>query len=122
MADGIEVTGVAETRRKMEQVARDLYGAPMVMAFQRSALLVMRDAMINSPVDTGRLRSSITAAIEADETTLQGVVGSNVEYAPFQEFGTKFMPGVFYLQNAFIANVQAITETIENAVEGIVNK
>jgi len=89
---GIEVDS-ADAQRKMEQVARDLYGAPMVKAFQFSSLLVVRDGMINAPVDTGRLRSSITASIEADEETIQGVVGSNLAYAPHMEFGTGTFAG-----------------------------
>lgn len=84
----IEVTGLLETQRKMTQVARDLYGAPMVDAFRQAALLITRDARINAPVDTGRLRSSIVPDVIADETMIQGVVGSNVEYAPHMEFGT----------------------------------
>lgn len=40
------------------------------------------------PVDTGRLRSSITRAVDVDSNGLVGVVGSDVDYAEHVEFGT----------------------------------
>ena len=49
----------------------------------KACLLVVRDAKKLCPVDTGRLRSSITHEVEG--TT--GRVGSNVEYARVVELG-----------------------------------
>jgi len=40
------------------------------------------------PVDTGRLRSSITSGLIEDGDTIAGVVGTDVEYAPYVELGT----------------------------------
>lgn len=40
----------------------------------------------NAPYDTGRLSASITHAIDANEPAVY--VGTNVEYAPYQELGT----------------------------------
>jgi len=51
----------------------------------KACLMVERDAKILCPVDTGRLRSSITHEIEG--TT--GRVGSNVEYARAVEMGSE---------------------------------
>lgn len=56
-------------------------------AVQRVALEVMKDAKQFAPVDTGNLRRSITAT--GDGTDWQ--VGTNVEYAVYQEFGTSRM-------------------------------
>jgi phage gpG-like protein len=42
------------------------------------------------PVDTGRLRSSITHQKQDEDTML---VGSNVEYAPYVELGHSQEPG-----------------------------
>ncbi len=38
-------------------------------------------------VRTGRLRRSITQRVEVHGTTIEGVVGTNVEYAKFHEYG-----------------------------------
>lgn len=51
----------------------------------KACLLVVRDAKKLCPVDTGRLRSSITHEVEG--TT--GRVGSNVEYARAVEMGSE---------------------------------
>lgn len=40
----------------------------------------------NAPFDTGNLSSHITHAIDANEPAVY--VGTNVEYAPYQELGT----------------------------------
>lgn len=50
-----------------------------------------------APVDTGRLRNSITHA-QIDENT--EVIGSNVEYAPYQELGTSRMAAHPFLRPA----------------------
>ena len=47
-------------------------------------------AKMNCPVDTGRLRSSITHQADGYDTML---VGSNVEYAPYVELGHHQEPG-----------------------------
>lgn len=49
------------------------------------------------PVDTGRLRNSITHQ-QYDENT--EVIGTNVEYAPFVELGTTRMSARPYLRPA----------------------
>jgi len=51
----------------------------------KACLMVERDAKILCPVDTGRLRSSITHEIEGTA----GRVGSNVEYARAVEMGSE---------------------------------
>lgn len=50
----------------------------------KACILVENDAKINCPVDSGQLRASITHEVR-DKT---GIVGTNVEYAPYVEYGT----------------------------------
>lgn len=84
-----EIKGLKETQRNLEQAARDLRGTPIVNAMRDATLIVTRDAKRNAPVDTGRLRASITPAVSIAGETIQGVVGSNVTYAPYVELGTR---------------------------------
>lgn len=49
-------------------------------------------------VDTGRLRNSITHAVDISESSV--AVGTNVEYAPYVELGTSRMKKWPYLQPA----------------------
>ena len=47
------------------------------------------------PVDTGRLRDSITHAYNDDGEQVTLLVGTNVYYAPYVELGHKQQPGRF---------------------------
>jgi len=85
----VEIKGLKETQARMEKVVRDLQGEPFLMGMRKALLLVQRSAKLKAPVDTGRLRASITPEVRQQGTETLGVVGSNVKYAPFQELGTK---------------------------------
>jgi HK97 gp10 family phage protein len=50
-----------------------------------------------APVDTGLLRNSIQTKIEGP---LKATVGTNVEYAEYQEFGTRHQKGKPFLTPA----------------------
>lgn len=58
-------------------------------AVNEACILVENDAKKRCPVDTGELRMSITHEIEeTSEKRTTGAVGTNLEYAPYVEFGT----------------------------------
>ena len=72
-----------------DQNIKDMQFA-MQKALIRSTNLIQSDAKLKSPVDKGNLRSSIVTMVEAFE--LIGVVSTNLEYAPYVEFGLKSNP------------------------------
>lgn len=84
-----EIKGLKETQRNLEKAVQDLRGTPMVNAMRDATLIIDRDAKKNAPVDTGRLRASIIPEVTTIGETVQGVIGSNVKYAPYMELGTK---------------------------------
>jgi HK97 gp10 family phage protein len=53
--------------------------------------IVATQAKLLAPVKTGRLRRSIASRVERLGDNIQVVIGTNLEYAPFIEYGT----GVF---------------------------
>lgn len=57
------------------------------------------------PVDTGRLRSSITWRLETESGSLVAYVGTNVEYAIFVHEGTRYMEGRPFL----VDGLEAVT-------------
>lgn len=85
----VEIRGLVETQRKLEQTIADLQGDAFLDGMRRATLLVQRDARRLAPVDTGRLRASITPEIRQRGTTIQGVVGTNVIYAAAVELGSR---------------------------------
>ena len=116
MAAKIVIRGVKETQQKLNQVMKDLRGQPLQKAMRDATLVVTRQAKIYSPVDTGRLRASITPEVVRRDTVVQGIVGSNVFYAPFQEEKKK------YLYRALTENAQRIYQILQDAVAKIVRK
>lgn len=61
---------------------------PVAKELERIAVGVERDAKRLCPVDTGRLRSSITHVTGVDGRGLVAKVGTNVDYALPVEMGT----------------------------------
>ena len=53
-------------------------------ALGQAGEIVRADAVNNCPYITGRLKESITSKVEGNSA----VIGTNVEYAPYVEFGT----------------------------------
>jgi phage gpG-like protein len=99
----LEIEGLKELQAKQIQLVKDLRGNDMAMAMRESVLILQRRAMQNPPggkpkgamapvgyvpVDTGRLRASLTPVVRIRGDELQGIVGSNVTYAPYMEHGT----------------------------------
>lgn len=73
---------------------------PVNKAVAKAARNIERSAKRYCPVDTGRLRSSITSVIGQQDGEFVGVVGSNVKYAPHVEFGTYKMGAQSFLRRA----------------------
>jgi len=69
--------------------------------FLETAIKVVEgEAKLQSPYQTGTLRNSITGRVEGE----QGIVGTNVEYAPYMEYGTKFTKAQPFLRPALDNN------------------
>ena len=66
-----------------------------------------------TPVDTGRLRNSISHATD-DEAAY---IGTNVEYAPYVELGARGRPGVHMLQRAASEHGSEYKQIMENAMK-----
>lgn len=68
-------------------------------ALKPGLVLLESEAKKEAPVDTGRLRASIGSEIlRASGSEIVGKVGSSVEYASYQEYGTRYQPGKPYLR------------------------
>ena len=79
-------------------------------AIYKGALLIERFSKINAPVDTGRLRSSIST----DLRPLEATIGPHVNYAIFVHEGTRFITGRPFMKNA--------AEQADKQIAGIFNE
>ena len=70
-------------------------------------------AKLKCPVDTGRLRNSITHATQDDVE----YIGTNVEYAAYVEFGTSRMRARPYLRPACENHADEYKSLVEAALK-----
>ena len=66
-----------------------------------------------TPVDTGRLRNSISHATDEEAA----YIGTNVEYAPYVELGARGRPGVHMLQRAVTEHADEYKRLIEDSMK-----
>lgn len=87
---GLEITGLADAKVMLKKQRDDI---PQILraAMEKGALVIEGEAKRRCPVDTGRLRASITTAASVEGDQVVATVGTNVEYAAAVEYGT----GVF---------------------------
>lgn len=84
----LEVEGLEEVEQKFRQ-------APQIVTQEtrdgmgRIVQKLTGEVKTRTPVDTGRLRSSIMNRVEGRGAGVQGIVSSNVKYAPFVELDTQ---------------------------------
>ena len=83
------------------------------MGLTGAAMVVQGAAIALSPVKTGNLRGSISFKVESED---EARVGTNVEYAPYVEYGTKKMSAQPYLRPALDNNKSAIENMIKDAI------
>ena len=77
--------------------------------FVRDGGLVIESNMKRrTPVDTGRLRGSITSEVGADSDGPYSDTGPNVDYAEYVEYGTSRMAAQPYAEPGFQASRPAI--------------
>jgi HK97 gp10 family phage protein len=118
----IKITNIEEIRRAFNK-APALMTANLNLAIRKTVLSIQSKSMINTPVDTGRLRSS-TRSIFGN---LKGEVGTNTKYDIFVHDGTKYLKARPYLADAvkdssieidlnFKTAVQATLDSIGRAV------
>lgn len=87
----------------------------LAAALEEIGLRAERHAKAETPVDTGRLRNSITHAINMDEEAVY--VGTNVEYAPYVEFGVHGREGKKMLTRAASEHVEEYRNVLKKHMQ-----
>ena len=93
-----------EVQNEMEQA--------VIRGLEAIGLTAEGYAKLACPVDTGRLRNSISHAV--DEADGAVYIGTNVEYAPYVEYGTSKMKAQPYLKPAATEHGDEYGEIFEN--------
>lgn len=100
-----DISGLVEVREDNREAIADAIDRALVAALEEVGLVAEGYAKRACPVDTGRLRNSITHIV--DEGTRHVIIGTNVEYAPYVELGTRHQKPQPFLKPA--ANDHAST-------------
>jgi len=109
------VEGANQISERLKKIGSETKTA-IEEALVTSALIVERDAKINAPVDTGRLRASLSHTTEDFGSDNPSVtIGTNTVYAAAQEFGTSKFPAQPFLFPAFNNNKQKILKELAKA-------
>ena len=94
---------VQEMLKKMNPAIRQALSRFLTKA----GIIVKSSAKANAPVDTSRLRGSISSRPEGIR---QVIIGPNVDYGIYQEFGTKYMKAQPYMRPALQDNLGNIRD------------
>ena len=107
------ITEVSITSHKQEAI--DLKNEAVARALEKMGLVAERYAKEYAPVDTGRLRNSITHEAAPDEGAVY--IGTNVEYGVYQEFGTVNQTGTPFLRPAVENHIDEYKEIVEQELK-----
>lgn len=89
--------GITVNQDNREQWAR-MFNQALAKGLEEVGLTAEGYAKKKCPVDTGRLRNSITHVVRASEKAVY--IGTSVSYAPYVELGTRHMKARPYLRPA----------------------
>ena len=99
-----------ESKNNLRRIESQIEKA-LSQAVRKAAFSIEAHAKTLAPVDTGVLRNSITTTVESPT---KATVGTNVEYAQYQEFGTRHQKGKAFLTPAADAEEKQFQKDLQN--------
>lgn len=113
----IRIVNVAQIKAAFALAPR-LMTIKLNQAIMRSVLVIGRDSRRNTPVDTGRLRSSTFERF----SNLRGEVGTNTNYDYYVHQGTRFQRAQPYLLRAVEGNQGTVEQLFTDAVNSVLSE
>lgn len=83
---------------------------------ERAAAHLTGEIKSRAPVDTGHLRDSYDYFVDGSGNSVTAHVGTNVEYAIHQEYGTQYQSGTPHVRPAIEANRSQLVEMMGKEV------
>lgn len=115
----VEVKNLEQIKMALAKMPREMVPA-LGDAITKSAFRVEREAKILSPVDTGRLRSSINTSYGFGPLGIGAKVATNTEYAIFVHEGTARMKARPFMKQAVELAKRDIGGFFDMAVEKVI--
>lgn len=88
----MKITGLDKVLKSLE-----FDESKLTNAIEQAGKLILDSAKANVHVDSGELKSSLNMQVTKTKDSIVANIGSNLFYAPFEEFGTG--DNVFIVQN-----------------------
>lgn len=107
-----------EIKSKLEwngTIAMKDFDIANIRSLTQAAILVEGKAVEKVHKDSGDLSRSITRVIDK----LRAFVGTPLEYAPYEEFGTRFRGAHPFLRPAFATSIKAINEIFKKLYKAV---
>lgn len=105
---GVKMVGVKELKRKLASNAQ-MNGVKRIV--QKNGAELQAKAQRNTPVDTGNLKRSIM--LEIRDNGLTAEVEAETEYAPYVEWGTRFMKAQLFVRPSFNSQKEIFKRDME---------
>lgn len=118
MSVTIKVIGAEKVIKKLDLSNKRIADA-VTESIKATSLKVSNVAKQIVPVDTGRLKSSIQIS---NLTKVSAEVGTNVEYAPYVEFGTNKQRAQPYLRPAAMEGERFMEQDIKKRISAIIKE
>jgi len=120
---GIQIEGMAELNKVLKDIAKQ-YPKQVLKGCADTGLVIEREAKINETrVDTGNLRSSIRTNVDNDKQEVTVTAGgsestADVDYAVYQEFGTRYITPLLFMTRAAETGFNRLAELVKKAIDG----
>lgn len=109
---GVKIVGMEKLQRKLKQNVRM---DDVKRVVRHNGAEMQTKAQQNAPVDTGTLKRSI--GLEITDGGMTAEVEPAAEYAPYVEYGTRFMEAQPYLKPAFDEQKEKFKKDMKKLVE-----
>ena len=111
-----DISGLVEVREDNREAIAEAIDQALATALEEVGLVAEGYAKRACPVDTGRLRNSITHVTRPDEKAVY--IGTNVEYGPCVELGTVHMAAQPFLKPAAADHADVYREILRRRLGG----
>ncbi|WP_424236322.1 HK97-gp10 family putative phage morphogenesis protein [Bhargavaea ginsengi] len=109
----MKLTGMNKLVNKLDKGMN--IDTPVKQIVRKHSSTINRNAQKQAPVDTGELRRSIRT--EYQDGGLTGVTRAGAHYAPYVEYGTRFMTAKPFMRPAFYNSAWDFKEELEKLVK-----
>lgn len=121
MSNKVQIKGLDDLKAAFAKLDKTMQGQTLKNAVRAGSLPIQNTAVVRCPKKSGNLSRSIHTEITGTNTYVQADIGTDVEYAPYVEFGTIHQSAQPYLRPAFDEQKDNAIKEIGDALKAQLN-